>query len=47
MALIRIDDREIEVAQGETILRAALNNGIYIPYYCWHPALSVVGQCRM
>jgi NADH-quinone oxidoreductase subunit G len=47
MALIRIDDREIEVAQGETLLRAALNNGIYIPYYCWHPALSVVGQCRI
>lgn len=47
MALIRIDDREIEVAPGETILRAALSNGIYIPYYCWHPALSVVGQCRM
>ena len=47
MPLIRIDDKEIEVAQGETILRAALNNGIYIPYYCFHPALSVVGQCRM
>ena len=47
MPLIRIDEKEIEVAQGETILRAALNNGIYIPYYCYHPALSIVGQCRM
>ncbi|MEW6758616.1 MAG: 2Fe-2S iron-sulfur cluster-binding protein [Acidobacteriota bacterium] len=47
MPLIRIDDREIEATQGETVLRAALRNGVYIPYYCYHPALSVVGQCRM
>ena len=47
MPLIRIDDREIEAAAGETLLRVALNEGIYIPYYCWHPALSIVGQCRM
>jgi NADH-quinone oxidoreductase subunit G len=47
MPLIRIDDKEIEAAQGESLLRVALNHGIAIPYYCWHPALSVVGQCRM
>lgn len=47
MALIRIDDREIEAKEGETLLRVCLNNGIPVPYYCWHPALSVVGQCRM
>ncbi len=47
MPLIRIDDKEIEAPEGETILRLALKHGIYIPYYCWHPALSIVGQCRM
>ena len=47
MALIKINDREIEVEAGETLLRAALNNGIHIPYFCYHPALSIVGQCRM
>ena len=47
MPLIRIDDKEIEAPEGETILRLALKHGIHIPYYCWHPALSIVGQCRM
>jgi len=47
MPLIRIDDREIEAPAGETLLRVALNHGIPIPYYCYHPSLSVVGQCRM
>ena len=47
MPLIRIDDQEIEAPQGETILRVALKHGITIPYYCYHPALSIVGQCRM
>ncbi len=47
MALIKINDREMEVAVGETILRAAVGNGVYIPHYCYHPALSIVGNCRM
>jgi len=47
MPLIRIDDKEIQAPAGETLLRVALKEGIYIPYYCWHPALSIVGQCRM
>lgn len=47
MPLIRIDDQEIEAPQGETLLRIALRHGIPIPYYCWHPALSIAGQCRM
>ncbi len=47
MPLIRIDDRDIEAKEGETLLRVCLNHGIPVPYYCWHPALSVAGQCRM
>ncbi len=47
MPLLKIDDQEIETKAGETILSAALRSGIAIPYYCYHPALSVVGQCRM
>ncbi len=47
MPLIKIDDKEIEAKAGETILRVALDNGVYIPYYCYHPQLSIVGQCRM
>jgi NADH-quinone oxidoreductase subunit G len=47
MPLIKIDDKEFEVPEGETVLRAALNHGIHIPYYCYHPSLSIAGQCRM
>lgn len=47
MPLLKLDDQEIEVKAGETVLSAALRSGIAIPYYCYHPALSIVGQCRM
>ncbi len=47
MPLLKIDDQEIEVKAGETVLSAALRGGVAIPYYCYHPALSIVGQCRM
>ena len=28
-------------------MQAALANGFYIPYFCWHPELSVAGNCRI
>lgn len=42
-----LDGREIETAQGKTIIEAAYENGIEIPHFCWHPELSVAGNCRM
>ncbi len=47
MPKIKIDGKEYEALEGETILQAAQRNGIYIPRYCYHPALSVAGNCRM
>jgi NADH-quinone oxidoreductase subunit G len=47
MPLLKIDGREIEVTGGTSVLQAALANDIEIPYYCYHPALEVVGSCRM
>ncbi len=44
---IVIDDREYEVEKGKTVLQAALENGIDIPYFCYHPKLSIAGACRM
>jgi NADH-quinone oxidoreductase subunit G len=29
------------------VIEAALENGIDVPHFCWHPALSVSGNCRM
>jgi NADH-quinone oxidoreductase subunit G len=42
-----IDGKEIEVAPGTTVIQAALQLGIHIPHFCWHPDLAVDGNCRM
>jgi NADH-quinone oxidoreductase subunit G len=47
MPEIVIDGRKIEANQGETIIQAAYRNGLQIPHFCWHPELSVSGNCRM
>ncbi|MCH7496266.1 MAG: molybdopterin-dependent oxidoreductase [Candidatus Marinimicrobia bacterium] len=47
MPLLKIDEHELQVAAGTNVLAAALEAGLEIPYYCYHPALSVVGSCRM
>jgi NADH-quinone oxidoreductase subunit G len=47
MPKIIIDEIEIEAKEGETVLQAAERYGIYIPRYCYHPALSIAGNCRM
>ena len=41
-----IDGKEIEVKPGTTVLQAALDDGIHIPHFCWHPDLPVDGNCR-
>ncbi len=47
MPKITIDGKTIEVAKGATVLEAAAALGVYIPRYCYHPSLSVSGNCRM
>lgn len=47
MPSITIDGRRLDVENNLTILQAAIKNGITIPYFCWHPALSVAGNCRI
>ena len=44
---LEINDREIQGRKGETILQAAGRFDIYIPHYCWHPGLSIAGNCRL
>ncbi len=47
MPTVTINDRAIEVEVGTNLIDAAHQGGIEIPHYCYHPRLSVVGQCRM
>ncbi len=47
MAKITIDGVEVEVQEGINCIEAAKAADIHVPHFCYHPALSVVGQCRM
>jgi NADH-quinone oxidoreductase subunit G len=47
MPTVEIDGRRIEVEDGTTVIQAAGRLGIEIPSYCWHPGLSIAGNCRM
>jgi NADH-quinone oxidoreductase subunit G len=44
---VTINGRELNVEKGKTVLQAALENGIELPYYCYHPGLGVDGSCRV
>jgi NADH-quinone oxidoreductase subunit G len=44
---ITIDGKELTVPKGRTVLEAALDNAIELPYYCFHPGLGVDGSCRV
>ncbi len=44
---LTIDDKEITVDNGMSVLEAALQNDIYIPHLCYHPELEARGLCRL
>ncbi|GBF51402.1 NADH dehydrogenase subunit G [Leptospira ryugenii] len=47
MVKIKIDGVEFEVDEKKNLIDAAKDVGVEIPYFCYHPALTVVGMCRM
>jgi NADH-quinone oxidoreductase subunit G len=47
MAKLTIDGKEIVAPDEATIIEAAYEAGITIPHYCYHPKLSIAGNCRM
>jgi NADH-quinone oxidoreductase subunit G len=42
-----IDGRPVHAEKGQTVIEAARAAGIDIPHFCWHPRLSVAGNCRI
>lgn len=44
---IVLDGKEVEVPEGINLVDAAALHGKEIPHYCYHPQLSVAGNCRM
>jgi len=44
---VTIDDIQVDVEQGATILDAALKAGVWIPTLCHHPAVPGLATCRI
>ncbi len=44
---IFIDEEEVQVASGTNLIDVVASIGKEIPHYCYHPKLSVPGNCRM
>ncbi len=47
MPKLKINDTEIEVAAGTSVLQAAEILGYEVPRFCYHDKLSVPANCRM
>jgi len=44
---ITIDGKEVITSKGKTVIQVADEIGVTIPRYCYHPKLSIAGNCRM
>ncbi len=47
MPKLKINDIELEVAPGTSVLQACEQLGIEVPRFCYHDKLSVPANCRM
>jgi NADH-quinone oxidoreductase subunit G len=47
MAVVTIDGKQVEFSPGESVIQVATRSQVEVPYYCWHPRLSVAANCRM
>ncbi len=47
MLKIKVNDKEIEIEDGLTVLQACEQAGVEIPRFCYHEKLSIAGNCRM
>ena len=47
MLKLKINDIEVEVEEGLTVLQACEKAGVEIPRFCYHERLSIAGNCRM
>jgi NADH dehydrogenase/NADH:ubiquinone oxidoreductase 75 kD subunit (chain G) len=47
MIKLKVNDVDIEVEEGLTVLQACEKAGVEIPRFCYHEKLSIAGNCRM
>jgi len=44
---VKVDGREISVEKGTNLIEAAKQAGVFVPQFCYHAGLPVVGVCRI
>jgi NADH-quinone oxidoreductase subunit G len=48
MATVLVNGKPVDIGNEKlNLIQAAMKGGVFIPHYCWHPALTVVASCRM
>ena len=47
MLKLKINNIDIEIEEGLTVLQACEKAGVEIPRFCYHEKLSIAGNCRM
>ena len=47
MFKLKVNDIEVEIEEGLTVLQACEKAGVEIPRFCYHEKLSIAGNCRM
>ena len=47
MLKLKVNNTEIEIEEGLTVLQACEKAGVEIPRFCYHEKLSIAGNCRM
>ena len=47
MLKLKVNDIDVEIEEGLTVLQACEQAGIEIPRFCYHERLSIAGNCRM
>ncbi|MBN2380366.1 FAD-dependent oxidoreductase [candidate division WOR-3 bacterium] len=47
MITLTVDGKKLKAHEGQSVLDAALEAGIYIPNLCYHPDIPPMGACRL
>jgi len=47
MPEIFINGQAVQAERGQTVMEVAVAHGFVIPHFCWHPELSIAGNCRI
>ncbi|MCC6415131.1 MAG: (2Fe-2S)-binding protein, partial [Opitutaceae bacterium] len=47
LVTVNIDGKEIAVPKGTNLIEASRQINVDVPHFCYHPKLSIAGNCRM